>query len=109
MRIRRENYEEFFLDYLEGNLEEKLVDEFIEFLQQNPDLKKELRSFEFYTADAVDKIFPDKERLHKEKFDSTTKFNFASVGILENDLTEEEKEEFVQYLEKHPEKQKEFE
>jgi hypothetical protein len=42
MKITRDNYEEHFLDYLEGNLDENLVDDFIDFLRQNPDLKAEL-------------------------------------------------------------------
>ena len=47
MKINRNNYEAFFIDYLEGNLDEKMVDDFIEFLQQNPDLKEELSVMRF--------------------------------------------------------------
>jgi hypothetical protein len=49
MKITRENYEPYFLDYLEGNLDENLVDDFMEFLQQNPDLKNELEMYESIT------------------------------------------------------------
>ena len=46
MIITRDNYESFFMDYLEGNLEENLIDQFLDFLKQNPDLKEELHLFE---------------------------------------------------------------
>ena len=42
MKINRNNYEVFFMDYLDGNLDESVVNDFIEFLQKNPDLKEEL-------------------------------------------------------------------
>ncbi|MBC8005772.1 MAG: hypothetical protein H7X84_09885, partial [Verrucomicrobia bacterium] len=45
-KITRDNYEAFFLDYLEGNLEETLIDQFLDFLEKNPDLKEELHLFE---------------------------------------------------------------
>ena len=44
MKITRENYEEHFLDYLEGNLDKQLLDEFKNFLVQNPDLRDELEN-----------------------------------------------------------------
>ncbi len=42
MNITRDNYESWFLDYLEGHLEEGMVNEFIKFIHQNSDLKEEL-------------------------------------------------------------------
>ena len=39
--INRDNYEAYLLDYLEGNLEESAVNEFIEFLKQNPRLQED--------------------------------------------------------------------
>ncbi|MBN1822386.1 MAG: hypothetical protein JXR31_13205 [Prolixibacteraceae bacterium] len=108
MKISRNNYEAFFLDYLEGNLEEIYVDEFIEFLQQNPDLKEELENFRAIAIDSSEEKFPNKKNLYKEKYDSVPLFNNTSVGFLENDLTESERSEFEEYLNKHPEKQKDF-
>jgi hypothetical protein len=45
-KITRHNYEAFFLDYLEGNLSEKLNIELKVFLAQNPDLAVDLEDFE---------------------------------------------------------------
>ena len=44
MIITRDNYEAFFLDYLEGNLDVALLPEFEAFVAANPDLKEELES-----------------------------------------------------------------
>ena len=46
MKITRDNYESFFIDYIEGNLPENMIDQFLDFLNQNPDLKEELHLFE---------------------------------------------------------------
>ena len=69
MKITRENYESFFIDYLDGFLDEKLIDDFIEFLQQNPDLKEELSLFENVSVDAENISFDKKDQLFKEKYD----------------------------------------
>jgi hypothetical protein len=37
--ITRENYEIYYLDYLEGNLSDKKTDELLLFLEENTDLK----------------------------------------------------------------------
>ena len=105
MKITRQNYEAYFIDYLEGSLDEKLVDQFIEFLQENPDLKKELSLFESVSAVPENTTFSKKDKLYKNKFDIETEFNEAAVANLEGDITTKEKREFENYLSSHPEKQ----
>lgn len=107
MDITRENYESWFVDYLEGNLDENLVDTFIEFLQNNPDLKEELKLFESVTAVSEDVTFQAKNKLYKSKFDLEDEFNTAAVAEMEGDLNADEKASFENYLSDHPEKQKE--
>lgn len=109
MKINRNNYETYFIDYIENNLDEKLVYDFIEFLQQNPDLKEELSLFEPISLTPENIIFNKKEMLYKELFDNENEFNRANVAKLEGDLTEPEKSAFEAYLVKHPEKQREAE
>ncbi len=109
MKINRNNYEAFFIDYLEGNLDEKLVDDFIEFLQQNPDLKEELSLFETVSIVQEEITFSKKELLYKEKYDDENEFSQAAIARLEGDISESEKTEFENYLSAHPEKQKEAE
>ncbi len=99
MKINRDNYEAYFIDYLEGNLDEKLVDDFLEFLQQNPDLKEELAMFKSVSLEPEEIKFNKKELLYKNKFDSEDVFNNTSVAFMEGDLTDGEKEQFAKYLE----------
>jgi hypothetical protein len=109
MKINRNNYESFFIDYLEGNLNEKLVDDFIEFLQQNPDLKEELSLFETVSIGQEEVTFNKKELLFKEKYDAENEFNQAAIASVEGEISASEKTEFENYLSAHPEKQKEAE
>lgn len=109
MKITKENYEAFFIDYLEGNLDEKLVDDFIEFLQKNPKLKEELSLFEPISLEAEKINFPLKEKLYKHQFDEENAFERACVAYHEGDLNEKEKEELRLYLASHPERNKDFE
>ena len=107
MKINRNNYEAFFIDYLEGILDEKLVDDFIEFLQQNPDLKEELSLFQTVSIGQEEITFNKKNLLLKEKYDIENEFNQAAIARLEGDISASEKVEFEKYLSTHPEKQKE--
>lgn len=107
MKITRNNYELFFLDYLEGNLDENLVDDFLEFLQQNTDLKEELAMMDTAPIEPDSTLFANKRKLYKEKYDAEETFNHAAIGLIEGDLSEKEKAEFDAYLLKYPEKQKE--
>ena len=107
MEINRNNYEAYFIDYLEGNLDERLVDSFIEFIKLNPDLKEELDLFESHSATPETVSFNKKEKLYKEKYDSEKEFDIAAVASLEGDISKEEKFEFEAYLAENPEKKKE--
>jgi hypothetical protein len=109
MKITRENYEPFFLDYLEGNLNELLVNEFIEFLRQNPDLKEELRLFEAVTLPSETINFSGKEKLYRSPYDKNEIFDTHSVAFIEGDLSGEEVSSFLAYVETHPERKKELE
>jgi len=109
MNINRNNYEAFFVDYLEGNLDKKMVDDFIEFLQQNPDLKEELSLFETVSIENEEITFNKKELLLKEKYDAEKEFNQAAIASLEGDISATEKVKFEKYLTSHPDKQEEAE
>ena len=104
MKINKNNYEVYFLDYLEGNLDESLINDFIEFLKENPDLKEELSFYESVSIEPEDLQFKNKELLFKEKYDSQKEFNNAAIGVLEGDISEKEKEEFENYIAAHSEK-----
>ena len=46
MEINRQNYEQYFIDYLDGKLNEKQVGILMSFLEFNPDLKVEFTDIE---------------------------------------------------------------
>lgn len=70
MRIDIHNYEAFFLDYKEGNLDANQVEELFAFLEEYPQLRVELESFEAVTLEAeeafIDKSFFKKNELSEE-------------------------------------------
>lgn len=107
MKITRKNYEPFFMDYLEGNLDDQLVNEFIDFLQQNPDLKEELDSFEPVSLPDEPVVFEDKSRLLRSDFDEPQVFETAAIALFEGDLPAKEKLNFQEYLSENPQKKKE--
>lgn len=65
MIITRENYEAFFLDYLEGNLDAVLLPEFNRFLEENLDLKEELLLVGDFSLPTPTLTFDRKTMLYK--------------------------------------------
>ncbi len=64
MTINRINYEQFALDYLEGSLPADLLVEMESFLDEHPDIRKELEEMEmFYLEPETDVVFDDKDSL----------------------------------------------
>lgn len=108
MKITRENYEPFFLDYLEGNLDKLLVDDFIEFLQQNPDLKEELQLFEVVTIPTDKLEFGAKDKLYRYTYDQPEIFEQIAIAWLEGDLEEQEAAKFMAYVENNPNRKSEL-
>lgn len=105
--INRTNYEAYFIDYLEGNLDEGMIDSFIAFLKDNPDLKQELEIYEPISLEPEKVAFSKKTELYKSDFDNEEAFNTTAIALLENDLSNDEKQKFETYLASHPEKEKE--
>lgn len=104
MKITRENYETWFLDYLEGRLDKQGEEAVGLFLEQHPDLKDELESFS--PALLMDRGigFPGKERLKKSELDDPLLFEQAAIAHMEGDLSGEEAASFRKWLDGHPEK-----
>jgi len=46
MQIDHDNYESYFLDFLEGRLSEQEIDHLLTFLKNNPDLEDRLLSID---------------------------------------------------------------
>lgn len=108
MKITRDNYESFFLDYLEKNLPAELESELLDFLHQNPDLKDELQLFEDIVITAENLEFRHKERLYRKTAISSADFENMAIAYIENELNEIEKEGFLALMAENPELQKEL-
>jgi hypothetical protein len=94
--INRHNYEAYFLDYLEGNLNAEDTALLMQFLENNPDLKSEVEGIELMELNADNGIQFDKSSLRQNiNADNVEDYIIASV---ENVIDEEDKPELEEYL-----------
>lgn len=107
MKITRDNYEAWFLDYHEERLDDNGRAAVLAFVKANPDLQEEFYSFEQVTFEKSEIIFSEKDSL---KFDMLSEQNFhlAAIAALENDLPESEKARVEKFIAENPAAQKEF-
>lgn len=108
MKITRDNYEPFFLDYLEGNLKENMIDQFLDFLANNPDLKEELQLVENVHLPDDHVSFSGKEQLYKSSAEAKLSIENKTIAYLEGDLDDDDHRVFESYLAGNPELQKEY-
>ena len=106
-RIHTDNYESFYLDYLEGTLsaEERLA--FEEFLAEHPELQVDEELI--FLDDAPEKMDPlEKSLLKKEEIQTVSAENldYLAIGKVERVLSATEEELFDAYTANHPEAQK---
>lgn len=107
--ITRDNYESYFVDYLEGNLPEAQIDQFLDFLNQNPDLKEELHEFEeVVLPPEKNVIFTEKQNLRKSAAEEKQLQQNKVIAYLEGDMDIHEGRAFGAYLDQHPELRKEY-
>lgn len=109
MMITRDNYEIYFLDFLEGNLESSQVGEFLEFLEQNPDLKDELNGLESFKIKQEEIQFSGKEKLYKTAEDTRELIEKKMVASLEGDMDTDEKQSFEAFISGNPELKRDYE
>ena len=99
--INLHNYEAFFLDYLEGNLNEADQMALNDFLSKNPELKAELGAFENVSLEAETIEFP-KESLLREEGTGLARKDYLIIGSIEDTLNEEEQSELAALIERSP-------
>ncbi len=91
MKITRENYEVYFIDYIDGNLAANMVSELHDFLTNNPDLKEELDSLQADTLYVQEEIFDFKNELKKTELPIThEELSLLLAKEAEGELTSEE-------------------
>lgn len=112
MKIDKNNYEAFFLDFVEGKLDNSSTLEMLAFLRNHPELKSELESFSDVRLESSDESYQDKGFLKKMNFTNTlvTHRNFEDfcIAYYEKILTPEDAEKLEAFLEAHPDKKKDF-
>ena len=95
MKIDRNNYEIFLLDYMDGTLSEAERRMVEQFLTENPDLAAELKHAKEIETKAIDNPSQDKSKLYRSFADVSeiTEENLEEfcIAYLENDLEETEK------------------
>lgn len=107
MELNRDNYEAYFLDFLEGNLTPEQEEMLNRFLKFNPDLEEELHSFSFLSISPENTNYPEKASLKKEipptaESLSPGNFDIFCIAYLEGDLSEAQKEALFNFLEENP-------
>lgn len=65
MKITKENYEEFALDFIEGNLNAADQKQFEAFLDTNPAIRKSIDDFQLVVLPAFTPIMPNKSKLYR--------------------------------------------
>ncbi len=95
MNINRSNYEAYFIDYLDGQLADNLVDELLDFLKENPDLAEELQAVSSIKLEAEPISFQAKHQLIKGTEEYISDDDHMAIAYLEGDLTESEKEQYI--------------
>jgi hypothetical protein len=76
MKINRDNYEAYFLDYHEGQLSPEMSEEVLLFVEMNPDLMNVFDEFEAVTLDTEQNIvFENKAGLKKNQVFATSQVN----------------------------------
>lgn len=109
--ISRNNYEEFFLMYVDSELsatEKEIVEVFV---QQNPDLQEELTMLQqAVLLPENDVVFADKNLLFKQIGNEISTINFEEKFLLyiDNELTTKDKAEVETFVLQHPELQNDF-
>ena len=108
MKINRSNYEIYFLDYLDGNLPDDQVDDFLDFLKNNPDLHEELKAVSEVKLSPDETVFQQKEILLKDSMSGVSDFDYRAVAYLEGDLESDDEKAFLDSIRKDKSLEKQF-
>jgi len=109
MNIDRSNYEIWFTDWLDGNLNDIQLKQLRLFLDINPDIKEEFEEFDSFRLIPSTNSYPNKNQLKKSPEDLPLfQFENLCIAYLENDLTAEQKIELRKNIEHDKKKEKTF-
>ncbi|MBC8321093.1 MAG: hypothetical protein H8E34_10250 [Bacteroidetes bacterium] len=111
--INLSNYETFVIDYLDGKLNAIATACFITFLENNPDIKEEIVGLKDIMLNPDESSFADKNKLKRKPVISVGDINEDNyeeffIASYESDLNESQKKLLLQFLDKNPNLNKEF-
>lgn len=90
MKPDRSNYEIWITDWLDRNLNERQSEELMAFLDDNPDLKEELKGLDSVSLKAPNLVFKNKRSLFRSvKEIDDSQFDNLCVAKLEKDISPE--------------------
>jgi hypothetical protein len=111
--INRENYESFFVDYLDGKLSGEEMNMFANFLEQNPDIEDKLHEYESITLNNEPVFLKNKISLKKSlaDFNAIDNQNFPEFCIahFEKELGSKEETLLNEFLTRNPDRKHDFE
>lgn len=111
MNINRNNYEEFFLLYIDGELSAQQQTAVEEFVAANPDLAAELEQLKKIILDPEENIFfKDKNSLYRTDSNSINEINCIEFFLqyADNELSSEQRLEAEKFVEANPQFSNEF-
>jgi hypothetical protein len=109
MKPDRSNYEIWFIDWLDGKLTGPETDLLKSFLEENPDLKEELKDLELITLAPPESDFGFKEDLFRTTGElSDSQFDYLCISNLENDITPVQKTELGEMISNDEQRRKRF-
>ena len=113
MKINRNNYETFLIDYLDGALDAVLEVELLLFLEDNPDIREEFEGIENVSLESQNIRFGEKSFLKKTEIKTITgigenNFEDYFIAFYENDLSRNELDNLQNFLTSNPQLQAEF-
>jgi|WetSurSiteA1Bulk_404760.scaffolds.fasta_scaffold02941_4 hypothetical protein len=110
MKPDRSNYEIWFIDWLDNNLNETEVEYLMAFLKDNPDLQDEFNDLAMVKLDPSDVIFTRKKDLVKQAGSYTdSQFDNLCIAFLENDLIPGQRDELKEIIDYDEKKRLQFE
>lgn len=113
MNINRNNYEEYFILYIDRELNDAEQAAVEAFVQEHPDLKAELEMLKDTVLEPATASFPGKEELlkHTDSVLPVNAANYENFFILyaDEELNNEEQEAVEQFVYSHPQYQESFE
>lgn len=107
MNIHRNNYEEYFLDYLEGRLQGPLLEQFRQFLQDNPDIAAEAEGLEHARLMPESTLPPDIKQGLKKKITPVGEVDADTVEMMlaaamDGDLDKPQEDDLERFLQLNP-------